>query len=138
MPNNVIRRTRVLLIEIGKVLPFLVCAIVMLSYMENLLSLMTHDYVIYKVSLVLNKSFSWTIGSFFEYNLITIVMLYTIGISVETCLMNKIATTYLLLQLGEKSYFSTIELYEEYIYAIVILNIAISGFLLYKGIKQIK
>ena len=131
--NGLIHKSRVALIEIGKIMPFVICAIVVLSYCECLYSLITKDYVLYDDSIVLNKGISWFIGNYFEYNITTIVILLTISMAVETCYWNKLTILYLALQLFEKNYFITIELYEEHIYMIIIANIIASGFLVYKG-----
>lgn len=130
-----IYRARVFLIRLGKVLPFIVCFIVLISYAENILALLADDYMMYDGSVVLNKPLSWWIGASFEYNLITVVMLLTISVAIETCVWNKLTILYLLVQLIEKSYFSEIELYIEYIYAICAANILVYAFLCYRGVR---
>ena len=132
-----IHRARILLIELGKMSPFVVCFIVLISYAEDIYSLYTEKFVIYENSVVLNKPISWTLGDYFEYNLTTVVILLIISVAISTCVYNKIAVLYLLVQLVEKKYFITIELYPEYIYAICVTNIIICTFLCYKGLKQL-
>lgn len=132
-----IQRARILLIQLGKISPFLVCFIVMISYAEDVYSLCTENFMIYDNSLVLNKPVSWLLGKYFEYNITTVVILLIISVAIRTCYWNKLCILYLLIQLGEKHYFITIELYPEYIYAICIVNIIICTFLCYKGIKQL-
>lgn len=131
-----IRKARVLLIEIGKMLPFIICSIVALSYVENLRSLIMTDYVLFDDSIVLNKSISWWIGQYFEYNITTVVILLIISVAIETCRWNKLACLYLGIGLTEKSYFD-FELDIETIYCICIINIIASTYLTYKGIKII-
>lgn len=138
MKRDIAYRTRFILIEIGKHLPFVICGVVFVSYVENLCSLITCDYLVYESSIILNKSVSWWIGSFFEYNLITVALMFIVGFAVETCLHNKLASTYLLLQLIEKDYFAKVELYKETIYVIVIINVAISGYFAYKGMALLE
>lgn len=128
-----IHRARVFLIELGKMLPFIVCFIVLISYAEDLFALVTNNFAVYDGSYVLNKPLSWWIGQYFEYNLITVVILLTISVAIETCVWNKICILYLSLQLMEKSYFIDVELYPEQIYIIVIANIIVSAYLVYKG-----
>lgn len=130
-----IHRARILLIEFGKMLPFVVCFIVAISYAECLFALVTSDYVTFDGSVVLNKPLSWWIGQYFEYNLITVVILLTISVAVETCYWNKLAILYLSIQLIEKTYLSAIELYIEYVYLIVIANFIVSSYFVYKGIR---
>ena len=135
MNKNIIHKARVLLIETGKMLPFVVCFVVVISYTECLCSLLMESYAEYENSVVLNKPISWFIGQYFEYNVITLIILLTISVAVETCVWNKLAIVYLAIQLAEKEYFITVELYPEYVYAIVIANIIVSGFFVWKGIK---
>lgn len=131
-----IRKARVLLIEIGKMLPFIICSIVALSYVDNLRSSIMTDYVLFDDSIVLNKSISWWIGQYFEYNITTVVILLIISVAIETCRWNKLACLYLGINLIEKSYFD-FELDIETIYCICIINIIASTYLTYKGIKII-
>lgn len=100
-----IRKARVLLIETGKMLPFIICSIVALSYVENLRSLIMTDYVLFDDSIVLNKSISWWIGQYFEYNITTVVILLIISVAIETCRWNKLACLYLGINLIEKILF---------------------------------
>ena len=132
---NIVHRSRVLLINIGKMLPFAVCLIVLISYIETLISLSSSNFVLLNGSYIPSKPISWFIGQYFEYNVITLIILLTISVAVETCVWNKLAIVYLAIQLAEKEYFITVELYPEYVYAIVIANIIISGFFVWKGIK---
>ena len=137
MKSGIVKSARLLLIELGKFAPFIVCFIVLISYCESLYALITNDYLIYDNELTLNKAISWFIGRYLTYNIITIISLVVISIAVETCIWNKLCIAYLAFQLYEKHYFMTIELYEDTIYCIVIANIIIMILLLYKGIKQI-
>lgn len=130
-------KARVFLIRLGKFLPFAVCFIVLISYLECTFALFTEDYVMYDESLMLNKPISWWIGQYFEYNLVTVVILTVISLAIETRIWNKFAILYLGLQLYEKEYFSTIELYPEYVYIICALNVFASGFLVYKGLISV-
>lgn len=134
---NIANKARFFLIRLAKVLPFLICFIVLVSYIETCLSLATSNFVIWSDYITPNKTFSWWIAQYFEYDWTTMVVLIVLSISVETCLWNKLAILYLCLNLYEKSLFSDIELYEEYIYAIAVTNMAICAFLCYKGIKTL-
>lgn len=130
-----IHRARVFLIELGKMSPFIICFIVFISYAECLYALSIEDYVWYDNAIVLNKPISWMLGQYFEYNLTTVVILLVISVAVETCIWNKISILYLFAQLGEKEYFSTIELYPEQVAAIITINLLACGWLCWKGIK---
>lgn len=131
---NVIYRTRVLLINIGKVLPFIVCGIVIVSYFESALALYSQDYLLYDDYVILRKPLSYFIGSYFEYNLQMLVVLCIISVAIETCIYNKLACGYLGINLAEKSYFD-FELEPTTIYIICLANIIVAGYLTIKGIK---
>lgn len=133
---NVIYHTRVLLINIGKVLPFIVCGIVIISYFESVLALYSQDYLLYDDYVILRKPLSYFIGSYFEYNLQMLVVLCIISIAIETCIYNKLACGYLGINLAEKSYFD-FELEPTTIYIICLVNIIVAGYLTVKGIKII-
>lgn len=131
---NAIYKTRVALIRIGKVMPFVVCALLFISYSESFVALETNNYLIWSNYTILNTPISSFIGDYVEYNLPMLLLLIVISIAIETCYWNKLACLYLAFNLAEKSYLD-IELERAQIYAICIVNIIISGFLTYKGIK---
>lgn len=134
MKNSFVTNTRIALIRIGKIAPFLVCAIIALSYIESMYALATNDYVVFNNDMYLNKPISWYIGNYFKYDIATVIILSVLSISVETCIYNKLACLYLGINLLEKSYFD-FELEHTYIYIICLANIVIAGLLTYKGIK---
>jgi hypothetical protein len=128
---NSIRR---LLIRIGKVLPFFVCFLVWFNYAESLFALIDDRFLQYDDFLILNTPISFFIGSYFEYNLQMLFVLFVISISVETCIYNKLACIYLGVNLVEKSYFD-FELEPTAIYIICTLNIIVAGYLTFRGLK---
>ena len=128
-----IRFFRVLLIQIAKVLPFIICGIVAISFLENIFSLLFERYAMFDGSYIPYKPISWTISNIIEYDWTTIVVLIILSIALETCIWNKLATIYLCVNLYEKSYFD-FELDIWQIYIISILNLIISAYFTYKGI----
>jgi len=133
MNGDTKRRYKVLLIELGKQSPFIVCGVVLLSYIECLVSLLSCNYAIYESSFILYKPVSWAIADIVEYNLTTVIVLFVISLAIETCKWNKLTILYLLIQLYEKRLFSDIELDLEIIYVIIISNIVLCLFLIRKG-----
>lgn len=129
-----IHRARIWLIRLGKMLPFIVCFIVMLSYSETIFNLATNDLNDWGGIIIPNKPISWLIGQYFEYNLQMLFVLVILSISIRTCVYNKMACAYLGINLAEKSYFD-FELELTTIYIICIANIIIAGYLTIKGIK---
>lgn len=129
-----INRARRLLINFGKMIPFVLCFMVLISYTESLYALCTDNFMLYGDSAALYTPISFYIAKRFEYDWLTILATTILSISIETCYWNKLALFYLFVQLWEKTYFSTIELYPEYIYAIIAVNLLCSGFFVFKGI----
>lgn len=133
MNNDGLNKIRALLINIGKVLPFILCAIIFISYTETLLSLATNDFVVCGDSLIPNKHLSWLLGVYFEYNLQLLFVVTILTFAIKTCIHNKLALGYMYINLAEKSYFD-FELDIWQIYVISILNLIISAYFTYKGI----
>ena len=128
-----IHKARVWLIRLGKVLPFAICFIVMLSYSETVFNLATNDLFCWCGWVIPSKPISWLIGGYFEYNLQMLVVLVILSIAISTCVYNKLACTYLGINLAEKSYFD-FELEITTIYTICLANIIVAGYLTWKGI----
>lgn len=125
-----------MLINIGKALPFILCAVIFVSYSETLFALATNDFVLYNSSLIPNKRLSWFLGLFFEYNLQLLFVVTILTFAIRTCIHNKLALGYNYINLAEKSYFD-FELEPTTIYIICLANILVAGYLTYKGIKII-
>ena len=134
MNNNFITKTRVTLIQIGKIAPFVVCFVVFISYTEDVYSLMFDKYVEFSDGVYLRKDLSWFIGNYFKYDLATLSFLVVLSYAIETCIYNKLACVYLGINLLEKSYFD-FELEPTYIYIICLANIIVASYLTIKGIK---
>lgn len=129
-----IHKARIWLIHLGKVLPFIVCFIVILSYSETVFNLATNDLSDWYGIVIPNKPISWLIGQYFEYNLQMLFVLVILSIAIQTCVYNKLACAYLGINLAEKSYFD-FELEPTTIYIICLANILVAGYLTYKGIR---
>lgn len=130
-----INKFRRLLIRVGKILPFIVCLLILLQYAETAFALLLSDFLVYDDMVIPNIPISFFIGRYFEYNFQMFVVLCIISIAIETCLANKACCVYLGVNLYEKSYFANVELYTEYIYAICAANIIVSAYFTYKGIS---
>ena len=135
MTKGLAYRMRVALINTGKMLPFLICVVVFVSYAESAFALATSDFLDTDDAIILNKPLSWIIADYFRYNIVTIVVLTILSYSINACKWNKLALLYLAIQLYEKEYFLTVELEPTTIYIICIANILVAGYLTYKGIK---
>ena len=129
-----INRFRRLLIQVGKVLPFVVCFLVVINCVETVFALATNDFLMYDGIVIPNTIISFFIGRYFEYNLQMLVVLVILSISISTCVYNKLACLYLGINLLEKSYFD-FELEPTTIYIICLANIIAAGYLTWKGIS---
>lgn len=130
-----IRKARLLLIRFAKMFPFILCVLVCISYLESLSSLLLERYSIMEDSVCLYKPISWSIGTLYVYEWRAILVATVLSIAFETCLWNKLGIVYLVINLFEKYVFFRIELYEYVITMICIVNIIISSFLVFKGVK---
>lgn len=133
MTKGLAYRMRVALINTGKMLPFLICVVVFVSYEESAFALATSDFLDTDDAIILNKPLSWIIADYFRYNIVTIVVLTILSYSINACKWNKLALLYLAIQLYEKEYFLTIELDAFVIYIICVVNMLVCSFLIYKG-----
>ena len=132
---NLVYKSRIGLIRFAKVFPFLLCFIVLISLSETLFALLISDFVTLDGSLTPNTLLAWFIADKYEFEIYSVLAAIFISIAFETCVWNKASEIYLLVLLKQQTYFPTIELYIEYIYAICIANIALCGLFCYKGIK---
>lgn len=135
MKSDGLKSVRLFLIRIGKILPFLICFLVFISYFENFCSLVKQDYVVCCEYTILNKPISWFIGSYFEYNMQTLFIISIVSFAIRTCIWNKLSIAYLAVQLYEKSFFAAHEYDVSIYYIITIINIALCLFFCCKGIK---
>lgn len=137
MSNNIATKSRRLLINIGKVLPFVICFVICMAYCENLFSLMTN-----KIGMINNVAYVNTPINFyiaehiFEYDWLVVGVALIISFAIEACLWNRLSLCYAAVQLWLKSYLD-FELEPTTIYIICIINMAISGYLTWKGIKRL-
>lgn len=127
-------KAKTLLINTGKVIPFILCFLVLISYIENIYSLSFCNYIAIDDFVVLNKPISFFIGGYFEYNLQALVIITIISFAIETCKWNKLAIVYLGFQLLGKHYFATVELDIWFYFIVSVLNAIVCAFFMYKGV----
>lgn len=128
---NAFRR---ILIRLGKILPFVVCGIVLLNYIECCFALLFDNYVLYDGFVILNTKISFFIGRYVEYDIQMLVVLSITSVATETCIYNRLTCGYLGVNLLEKHYFD-FEIEPHTIFLICLANIIIASFLVYKGLK---
>ena len=126
---------RKLLIRLGKVLPFVICFIVAISYIECVIAYLSDSYIVFDDYVTFNKPISTIIAEYFEYDAVMVVICLIISVAVETCKWNKISVLYLAIHLLFKNHIEDIELHADTIIIICIINIAITSYLVFKGVK---
>lgn len=125
------------MIETGRVIPFVITTIVMVSYVENVISLSTNDYVQFYDGVYLNKEISWFISDYFRYDIGSSILITTISFAIETCVYNKLCCGYIFVNLLERDLLQA-EMSRADIYIISLVNILISFYLIYKGFGKLK
>lgn len=131
-----IYRVRKLLVWFGKLFPFVLCFVVCVSYIETLVSIGFDLYCSYGEYVVPYKPLSWFFGDILTYDWHTISVAIVLSIAFETCIWNKLSILYLCANLFEKQCFVD----EMEWYTIVLIcatNIAVSYYLIYKGIRAL-
>lgn len=116
-------------------LPFILCSLVLISYIENIYALYNENYLVINDVVILDKKASYFIGEYFEYNLLHLFVVFVISIAIETCLTNKLACCYLAANLYEKSYFAEHEYDNDVYYIVSVVNVIICAYFCYKGVK---
>lgn len=134
---NISHNARVVLINIGKILPFVLCFVVCISYAENILAILFNNIAVYGDCYTFNKPVSHFIGRFFEYDLLSVVVTLIISVAIQTCTWNKLAVLYLALQLMFKIGVADMELSLTEVGIMSAVNVIISAFLVYKGIRML-
>ena len=122
------------LIMAGKCLPFILCFIILVAYAETLFACLLSHYLMYGGVVIPNTPLSFIVGLVFECDYLVVGLACLVSLAIEACKWNFIADFYMLFHLLEKSYFD-FELSIESIYIIVIANILVSGYIVFKGIK---
>ena len=133
-----VRMFRRLLIYFGKISPFVICFILFISYVEALYSYATNRFVLYADYVFAQKPISHFIAQYFEYDLLTVFICLIVGISVEACAWNRLATCYLALHIWFKHYIEGVEVEVSTAMVICLVNAIITLILVYKGVKQTK
>lgn len=133
---KLVYNARLTLIRGGKIFPFVLCFMVMLTYAETAFACALSDFAGYGGYVVPCKPLAWLIGRYFEYNAQMLMAIVVVSVSVETCIYNKMACMYLAINLLEKSMF-TFEMELSTIYVVCAVNVVAVGYLSYKGVKII-
>ena len=134
MNNSFFNKSRRTLIRLGKMLPFIICSIVLIGYTESLIALIREDYLIQDGCVSLNTPISFWIAKKVMYDWIVITVVTIISFAIQTCYWNKLAIIYLALQLMVKYYTEQVILEQEQVYIIIAINILLSGFFTFKGL----
>ena len=130
MKSRVAYSARKALINIGKVFPFVLCAVVGIEYAETLFSSVLSHYCMYGGVIIPYTPLSFNMACFCEYGYIGIFAMMVLSFAIETCNWNKYANYYLFGNLLEKQGFTMpLEIYA--INAICVLNLILIIWILF-------
>jgi hypothetical protein len=121
------------IIWIGKYAPFVIVAIVTLSNIEALYSLVTEQYAEYNGEIVYYKPISWFIGDYFKLSIAWVAALAVLSVGVESCVWNRACIVFLSLVLLQKDFFLEHTIDETYFAVVLIVNSTIGVLLVVKG-----
>lgn len=131
---NLANGARRLLINIGKLMPFILCFILNITYLECGYALIFRHFIYYHDYITLDTPISFVVGNVLEYDLLVVLVTLIISVAIEACKWNLWADCYLFLHLCCKFYFNfELEIWQ--IYFIIIINLIISLFFVCKGVK---
>lgn len=135
MNNRITTSARRGIIRIGKYAPFFIVAIVTLSNMETLYSVIAERYCTFDGMTIYFKPISWWIGERFELSIAWIIALFVLSFGVEACVWNRACIVFLSLVLLQKDFFLEHTIDETYFAVVLIANSTIGTLLVIKGIK---
>lgn len=136
MSNKITTSARRCVIRIGKYAPFFIVAIVTLSNMETLYSVIAERYCTFDGMTIYFKPISWWIGEIFELSIAWIFALFVLSFGVEACVWNRICIVFLSFMLLQKDFFLEHTIDETYFAVVLIANSTIGTLLVIKGIKR--
>jgi len=135
--NGITMSARRGIIWIGKYAPFAVVAIVTLSNIEALYSLLAEQYAEYNGEIVYYKPISWFIGDYFKLSIAWVAALAVLSVGVEACVWNRACISFLAVVLWQKDFFLEHTIDETYFAVVLIVNSAIGTLLIIKGLRII-
>lgn len=134
--NSIANKARRLLINIGKILPFCFCFVLFVAYSECMIAIATENYLDFNGYIILNTPMSFYIAQYFmEYDIAAVAVIYVLSVAVETCYWNKLAILYIALHLAFKHIVQDLVLNQTDVILLSTVNIIISAFFCYKGMK---
>lgn len=136
--NGITMSARRGIIWIGKYAPFVIVAIVTLSNIEALYSLLAEQYAEYNGEIVYYKPISWFIGNYFKLSIAWVAALAVLSVGVEACVWNRACIAFLAVVLWQKDFFLEHTVNEAYFAIVLSANCIIGIFLVLKGICIIK
>ena len=121
-----------LIVKIGKAIPFILCFVVLIGFIETAYS---YSREIYEDG-QLYKPISWLIGDIVRYDWLTIVAMLSLSYGLNNCWRNKVAIFYLIFNLIQKHIIESITMNSTLIYYYIVFNITILVVILFLGLQQ--
>lgn len=129
---------RKLLIYTFKILPFFLCFIILLTHTETIFAILSTKIVYYEGLILYDTPISFFIARYIKIDILVIISTTIASFAIESCIWNKLSILYIFSVIIQKYYFESFELNEYVIVIILVTNILISAFLVFKGIRKIK
>lgn len=135
---NMVTSARRMLVRTAKLSPFILCFLVLISYVENLYAIFTENYIVYDDYLIYNTPISFAIAMRMEYDVLLMILATIASMAIEACIYNLLATTYLWLNLYQRYALWEYGAFDDATYLVVIfINIIFLTWITYKGINQL-
>ena len=121
------------LITLGKTMPFVYCGLLLIEYTESLFSGVLRHFCTIGGIVTLNTPLSCIVACLFEYDILSVIVIFVTSLAIKACKWNLYTTMYLACNLLEKFYFCyEMDICE--IYILLTINICVSLFFTIKGI----
>ena len=111
------------IIQIAKLIPFLLVTVVLVSYIENESSLYYGIYISSNGNMYLDQEISFIIGNYIRYDVLTVIILYALSFGLNLCWRNKLCVHYLTFNLIQRWFLENIEVNEIAWHMVFLLNI---------------
>ena len=130
------RRT---LIRIGKVLPFLLCFLVLISCIENIYAIVDNKCIINNDYIIYNTPISFSIALRMEYDILLMLVVSITSVAIEACRYNLLAVTFLWFNICQRYILWEYGAFDDSIYLVIMfLNVAFLTWVIYKGTTSIQ
>lgn len=130
-----IYQVRRLLILVGKMLPFVLCFVVLLCSIETIYCVLSDNLIKCGEYTLLNTKMSFALAPLFDYGYLVLALLFILSISIESCIHNKLALLFLCDYEFQGDYFASVEVTTTIVICVTLINAMLCVYFVQKGIK---